>query len=82
MELNSLYNHIKMCINAVTRLREDLLPDYRSIKIHSEFEEYFVPDRDHSSYHWYEHTYTSLGHSLLVSFTNYTCVKSSMETQD
>ena len=39
MDLKNFSNHIKMCINAVTRLREDLLPDYQSIKIHSEFEE-------------------------------------------
>ena len=30
----NLYNHIKMCLNAVTRLLEDLLPYYQSIKIH------------------------------------------------
>ena len=28
MELNNLYNHIKMCLNTVTRLREDLILDY------------------------------------------------------
>ena len=27
MDLNNFFNHIKMCLNAVTRLREDLLPD-------------------------------------------------------
>ena len=52
MDLNNFFNHINMCLNAVTRLREDLLPDYQSIKTHSEFEEYFVPDRDHPSYSW------------------------------
>ena len=30
--LNNFYNHINMCINAVTRLQEDLLPDCQSIK--------------------------------------------------
>ena len=50
LELNNFYNHINMCLNEVTRLLEDLLPSYKSIKIHSEFEEYFAPDRDHPSY--------------------------------
>ena len=27
MDFKNFYNHIKMCLNAVTRLREDLLPD-------------------------------------------------------
>ena len=31
------YNHIKMCLNAVNILREDLIPGYQSIKIHPEF---------------------------------------------
>ena len=26
LDLNNFYNHINMCINAVNRLREDLLP--------------------------------------------------------
>ena len=38
MDLKNIYNHIKMCINVVTRLRLDLLPAYQSIKRHSEFE--------------------------------------------
>ena len=77
--LKNFFNHIKMCPNAVTRLREDLLPDYYSINRHSEFEEYFVPDRNHPSYSWNVQIYTSLGHSLLVAMTNDTCVKSSIE---
>ena len=28
MYLKNLFNQIKMCLNAVTRLREDLRPDY------------------------------------------------------
>ena len=39
LDLNNFYNHISMCLNAVTRLCYDLLPVYQSIKIHSEFEE-------------------------------------------
>ena len=70
-----------MCLNTVTRLLEDLLPAYQSIKRHSGFEEYFIPDHDHPSYYWNAHTYTYLGHSLLVIFTNDTCVKSSMSPQ-
>ena len=70
-----------MCLNAVNRLREYLLPDYQSIKRHSEFEEYFIPDRDHPSYSWNAQIYTSLGHSLLGEMTNDTCVKSFMENK-
>ena len=29
LDLKNFYNHIKICLNAVTRLREDLLPDHR-----------------------------------------------------
>ena len=32
LELNKLYNHIKMRLNEVTRLQGDLLPDYQYIK--------------------------------------------------
>ena len=39
MELGNFYNHIKMCLNMVTGLQEDILPVYHYIKIHSEFEE-------------------------------------------
>ena len=45
--INNFYNHINMCLNAVNRLQEDLIPGYQSIKINSEFAEYFVLDRDH-----------------------------------
>ena len=48
--LKKFYNHIKMCLNEVIRLREDLIPGYQSIKRHYEVEEYFVPDRDHPYY--------------------------------
>ena len=81
MDLKNFFNHIKMCLNAVTRLREDLLPDYQSIKRNSQFEEYFFLDCDHPSYSWNVQIYTSLVHSLLVPMTNDTCVKSSMATQ-
>ena len=50
--LKNFFNHIKMCLNAVTRLREDLLHYYKSIKRHSEFAEYFISDRDNPSYPW------------------------------
>ena len=36
--IKNFYNHINMCLDAVNILREDLLPGYQSIKIHSEFE--------------------------------------------
>ena len=70
-----------MCNNAVTRLQEDLLPGCQSMKIHSDFEECFNPDRDHPSYSCNVQVYTSLGHSLLVTMANDTCVKSSMAPQ-
>ena len=50
IDLRKFYNHVNICINEVTRIREDLLPDYQSIKRHSDFEEYFVPYREHPSY--------------------------------
>ena len=62
LDLKKLYNHIKMCLHAVTRLLEDLLPDYQSIKRHSGFEEYFIPYFDHPSYSWNVQIYTYLGH--------------------
>ena len=70
-----------MCINAVTRPQEGLLFAYQSIEIHSEFEEYSIPDCDNHSYYWNVQLYTSLGHSLLVAMNNYTRVKSSMALQ-
>ena len=81
LDLKNFCNHIKMCLNAATRLREDLLPDYQSIKRHSKFEEYFFPYHNHPSYSWNVHIYTSLGHSLLVAMTNGTCIKYSMAPQ-
>ena len=37
MDLKNFYNHIKIFINAVNRLKEDLLIAYQSIKRYSEF---------------------------------------------
>ena len=71
--LKNFYNNINMSLNTVTRLRKYLLHYYRSIKRHSRFEEYFIPDRDHPSYSWNVQIYTSLGHSLLVIATNSEC---------
>ena len=62
--IKNFYNHIKICLNVVTRLRENIFPVYQSIKIHSEFAENFIPDRDNPSYSWNFQIYTSLGHSL------------------
>ena len=81
LDIKNVFNHIKICLNAVTRLREDLLPDYQSIKRLSKVEEYFVPDRDHHSSSWNVQIHNSLGHSLLVAMTNDTCVKPSMVPQ-
>ena len=39
LDLKKFFNHINVCINAVTRLQEDLIPGYQSIKRHTEFEE-------------------------------------------
>ena len=81
LDLKKFYDHINMCINVVTRIKEDLLPAYRSIKIHSKFELYFILDSSHPSYSCNSQTYTFLGYSLLVEFNNDTCVKSSMAPQ-
>ena len=70
-----------MCLNSVTRLQENLLPDYHSIKRHSDFEEQLVPYCDHNYYYWNAHTYTYLGHSLLVALNNDTYLKSSIALQ-
>ena len=64
-----------MCINAVTRLLEDLLPTYQYINRYYDFKEYFVPDCDHPSYYWNIHNFNSLGYSLLAALTNDTCIK-------
>ena len=48
--LKNFYNHIKMSFNAVTRLQKYLIPTYQSIKLRSEFEEYFISDCDLPSY--------------------------------
>ena len=81
MYFKNFYNHIKMCLNVVTRLQEDLLPSYQSIKRYSEFEDYFLPYHDHPSYYWNAQTCTSLENSLVVVLTNDTYVKSSMAPQ-
>ena len=39
LDLKNFYKHIKMCLNALTRLREELLPGYQSTKILYDFEE-------------------------------------------
>ena len=80
MDPKSFYKHIKMRLNAVTRLQEELPPGYQSTKKHYDFSEYVIPDRDHPSYYWNVQIYTSLRHSLLVAMTNDTCVKSSIAT--
>ena len=37
LDLKNFYNHVEISLNAVTRLKVDLLPDYLSITINSEF---------------------------------------------
>ena len=39
LDLKNFYNHIKMSLNEVTRIKVDLLPDSLSIKRNSEFKE-------------------------------------------
>ena len=81
LDLKNFYNHINTCLNAATRIREDILPCYQPIKRHSEFTEYFIPYCDHPSYFWNVQIYTSLGHLISVAMTNETCIKSSMAPQ-
>ena len=38
LDLKNFYNKIKMCLNLVTIIQEEPLPDYQSIKRHFEFE--------------------------------------------
>ena len=38
MDLKNFYNHINMCLNAMTRILEYLLPYYQTKKRQSEFE--------------------------------------------
>ena len=52
LDLKNFYNRIKICTYAVTRIQEDLLSGYQSIKMHSYFEEYFIPDHSHPLYYW------------------------------
>ena len=81
LDLKNLYNHVKMSLNAVTRLIEELLPDYLSINKNSDFKEYIVLDSNHISYSWNLQVYDYFEHSLLVAMTNETCVKSSIAPQ-
>ena len=52
LDIKNFYNHDMMSLNAVTRLREQLLPDYLSINKNTDFKAYIVPDPNHSSYTW------------------------------
>ena len=70
-----------MFLNAVNRIREELLLGYQSINRHYEFAEYFVTECDIPSYSWNVHIHNSLGHSLLVVITNDTCIKYPMAPQ-
>ena len=49
LDIKNSFDHIMMCLNVVTKIIEYLLPDYQSIKRHSQFEEHFIPDSDHPS---------------------------------
>ena len=56
MDLKNFYKHINICLNAVTRLQEYILPTHQSIKKKPEFAEYFISDCDHPSYSWNRQT--------------------------
>ena len=62
LDLKNFYNHVKMSLNAMNILREQLLPDYLSIENNTDFKSYIVPDPNHSSYTWNRQVYNSLGH--------------------
>ena len=81
LELKKLCNHIKMCLDAVTRLQQYLLTAYQSIKRHYDFQEYFAIDFFYPSYSWNSQTYSCLESFILVVLTNDTCSKSSTEPQ-
>ena len=52
LDIKNFYNHVKMSLNAVTRLIEELLPAYLSINKNSYFKEYIVPDPNHVAFKW------------------------------
>ena len=79
MELDNFYKHIKMYLNTVTRLLEDILPTYKCIKWNYDFHEKFASDISSPSYSWNENTHTYLGHLVLMDLKNDTYIKSSME---
>ena len=79
--IKNFYNNVKMSLDAVTRLREQLIPDFFSIKKNDDFKEYIVPDPNHSSYTWNLQVYNFLGQSLLVAMTNDICLKTSVAPQ-
>ena len=81
LDIKKFYNHINIFLNVVTKVQEYLLPVYKKIKRHYKFHEHFLPDCYHPSYYRNVQMYTSLGHSLLMAFTNDTCIKSSMAPQ-
>ena len=81
MDLTNFYKHIKICLNEVNRLQEDLLTSQQSKKLHSKFHKYLISYRSPPSCYCNAHIYTYLVHSLLLAFTNDTCIKYSMVLQ-
>ena len=51
LDIKNFHNHIKMCLNEATRLKDNLICAYQQIKWHSEFYENFVPDISHYYYY-------------------------------
>ena len=52
LNIKNFYKPIKMCLDVVTILLDNLLLEYQIIKRHSDFLERFVPDRSHHFYYW------------------------------
>ena len=64
LNLNNFYNHVKMSLNTVTKLREHLLTDFLSIKQNNAFKEYIVPESNHIAFKWNRQVYHSIGEIL------------------
>ena len=60
--LNKFYNRVKMYLNSMKKMREDILYEYHKIKGHSKFHEHFTSYHYHPYYSWNEQTHTYLGH--------------------
>ena len=62
VDLKNLYDNVNMCLNALAKLREDLLHLYQKITIHIELQDNFVSDHANPHYTWNQQNFNLLGH--------------------